>query len=159
MRIPAHQVSPPFRALFEVGQPLAIRCFAVLDGSIRGQISTNDPARPSWGAVQQAAFGTLFLARRPKASLVQELVEQLRCRGIIETAQVSMYLLAGDTSYNQRLLLEQRVDGVSPNARVTQRTLQHILGFARVQPLVYLPTHDSESVERLKQKRIVVTPR
>jgi hypothetical protein len=42
MRIPAHQISPSLRALFDAGQPVAIRCFAVLDGSIRGQIWTND---------------------------------------------------------------------------------------------------------------------
>ena len=78
MRIPAHQVSPPLRALFDVGQPVALRCFAVLDGSIRGQIWTDDPARPTWGAVQEAAFGTLFLGGRPDASLVHGLVAQLR---------------------------------------------------------------------------------
>jgi hypothetical protein len=39
-RIPAHQVSPHLRSLFDVGQPMAIRCFAVLDGLIRGQIWT-----------------------------------------------------------------------------------------------------------------------
>ena len=74
MRIPAHQVSPPLRALFDVGQPLALRCFAVLDGSIRGQIWTDDPARPTWGAVQEAAFGTLFLGGNPNASLVHGLI-------------------------------------------------------------------------------------
>ena len=62
MRIQAHQVSPPLRALFDVGQPVAIRCFAVLDGSIRGQIWTDDLAQPTWGAVQEAAFGTCFWA-------------------------------------------------------------------------------------------------
>ena len=49
MRIPAHQVSPSLRALFDVGQPLALRCFAVLDGSIRGQIWTDDPAQTHLG--------------------------------------------------------------------------------------------------------------
>lgn len=78
MRIPAHQVTPSLRALFDVGQPLAIRCFAVLDGSIRGQIWTDDLVQPTWGAVQEAAFGTLFLGGRPHATLVHELVEQLR---------------------------------------------------------------------------------
>lgn len=78
MCIPAHQVSPPLRALFDVGQSVAIRCFAVLDGTIRGQIWTDDLAQPTWGAVQEAAYGTLFLGGRPNASLVYELVEELR---------------------------------------------------------------------------------
>jgi RimJ/RimL family protein N-acetyltransferase len=76
--IPAHQVTAPLRALFDVGQPLAIRCFAVLDGSIRGQIWTDNLTKPTWGAVQEAAFGTLFLGGRPNATLVCELVEELR---------------------------------------------------------------------------------
>lgn len=78
MHIPAQEVSLPLRALFDVDQPLAIRCFAVLDGSIRGQIWTDDLAQPTWGAVQEAAFGTLFLGGQPNASLVHKLVEELR---------------------------------------------------------------------------------
>src|SRR5215475_6332302 len=78
MSIPAHQVSPLLRALFDVGQPLAIRCFAVLDGTIRGQIWIDDLAQPTWGAVQEAAFGTLFLGGRPVASLIHQLVGELR---------------------------------------------------------------------------------
>jgi len=78
IRTPAQEVSPALRALFDAGQPVAIRCFAVLDGSIRGQIWTNDPVRPTWGAVQEGVFGTLFLGGRPSASLVHQLIEELR---------------------------------------------------------------------------------
>ena len=77
MRLPAHQVSPSLRALFDVGQPLANRCFAVLDGSICGQIWTDDLVQPTWGAVKEAN-DTLFLGGRPDAGLMQELVEELR---------------------------------------------------------------------------------
>lgn len=65
MHVKAHRVSPSLKALFDVGQPVAIRCFAVLDGSIRGQIWTDDLAQPTWGAVQEAAFDTLFLGGCP----------------------------------------------------------------------------------------------
>lgn len=78
MRIPAHQVSPQLRSLFDAGQPMAIRCFAVLDGMIRGQVWTDDLARPTWGTVQEAAFDTLFLGGQLTASLIHELVEELR---------------------------------------------------------------------------------
>jgi glyoxylase-like metal-dependent hydrolase (beta-lactamase superfamily II) len=61
------------------------------------------------------------------------------------------FLLAGDTSYNQRLLLTGRVDGVSPDPRVTRRTLARILALAKERPLVYLPSHDSDSVTRLAE--------
>jgi len=58
-------------------------------------------------------------------------------------------LLAGDTSYNQALLLARKVDGVSPDPRVTSGTHERILGLARERPLVYLPSHDPESETRL----------
>jgi hypothetical protein len=65
------------------------------------------------------------------------------------------YFLAGDTSYTEQLLLDQQPDGVSPNAQVTRGTLHQILHLAHAQPLVYLPTHDPESAERLKEQRTV----
>ncbi len=58
--------------------------------------------------------------------------------------------LAGDTSYNQALLIEEKVDGVSPNEEVSRRTLSRIKELARQQSLVYLPSHDPESVARLE---------
>ncbi len=95
--IPAHQVSPSLRALFDMNQPLAIRCFAVLDGAIRGQIWTDDLAQPTWGAVEEAAFGTLFLGGRPEASLVHQLVAELRQERDVALA------LWPDHCYNQLL--------------------------------------------------------
>jgi glyoxylase-like metal-dependent hydrolase (beta-lactamase superfamily II) len=59
------------------------------------------------------------------------------------------FLLAGDTSYNEALLLAGKVDGVSPDPRVTLRTHERILGLARERPLVYLPSHDPDSAARL----------
>jgi L-amino acid N-acyltransferase YncA len=105
MAILAQEVSPPLRALFEVSQPLAIRCFAVLDGTIRGQLWTDDLAQPSWGAVQEAAFGTLFLGGRPAASLVDRLVAELR-----QERDVALALWQGH-AYNQLLPPTPDFDG------------------------------------------------
>ena len=58
-------------------------------------------------------------------------------------------LLAGDTSYTQGLLLEGKVDGVSPDEEVSRATLGRIRDLARERPLVYLPSHDVESEARL----------
>jgi N-acyl homoserine lactone hydrolase len=60
------------------------------------------------------------------------------------------FLLAGDTSYNQSLLLAGKVDGVSPDPRVTHRTLDRILALAQERALVYLPSHDPDSATRLR---------
>lgn len=62
------------------------------------------------------------------------------------------FFIAGDTSYNQRLLLAGKVDGVSPNVVVSRRTVDQILALAKERPLVYLPSHDPESAERLAQQ-------
>jgi N-acyl homoserine lactone hydrolase len=59
-------------------------------------------------------------------------------------------LLAGDTSYTEGLLLEGKVDGVSPDEEVSRATLSRIRDLGREFPLVYLPSHDPESVARLE---------
>jgi hypothetical protein len=47
------------------------------------------------------------------------------------------HFLAGDTSYNEKLMLAGKVDGVSPHEQV------------------YLPTHDPESAARLANRSVV----
>ena len=69
-----------------------------------------------------------------------------------------IYFLAGDTSYTQEHLVNRIPDGVSPNAATTLGTLDHILNLALLQPLVYLPSHDPESVKRLEESRTLVAP-
>ena len=63
--------------------------------------------------------------------------------------------LAGDTSYNQHLLLEGKVDGVSPDPAVTRHTLARIVALAHERPLVYLPSHDQESEARLAHLSVI----
>jgi N-acyl homoserine lactone hydrolase len=65
------------------------------------------------------------------------------------------FFLAGDTSYTEHLLLEGKVDGVSPDLGIARRTLSQILTFAEEQPVVYLPSHDPESAVRLKQESVL----
>ena len=59
------------------------------------------------------------------------------------------YFLAGDTTYTQQSLIEEQVDGVSPSEAVSLQTMRRIVKYARSQPMVYLPTHDPESGDRL----------
>jgi glyoxylase-like metal-dependent hydrolase (beta-lactamase superfamily II) len=68
------------------------------------------------------------------------------------------FLLAGDTSYNQSLLLAGKVDGVSPDPGVSRRTHARILGLARERPLVYLPSHDPDSAARLRDHAVLNAP-
>jgi N-acyl homoserine lactone hydrolase len=66
--------------------------------------------------------------------------------------------LAGDTSYNESLMLAGRVDGVSPDERTSSATLDAIKRFALSGPTVYLPTHDPQSAARLANWSLVGTP-
>ena len=63
--------------------------------------------------------------------------------------------IAGDTSYNQQLLLDGKVDGVSPSVDVAKATQAKIAALAQEQPLVYLPSHDPESPERLSNRSVL----
>ena len=63
------------------------------------------------------------------------------------------YFLAGDTSYNEELMLAGKLDGVSADEQVCGATLDTIRRFAQSQPTVYLPTHDPGSADRLTNRR------
>src|SRR5262249_37093376 len=68
---------------------------------------------------------------------------------VIVVNQGMTYFLAGDTSYNERLMLAGQIDGVSADDDVAAATLQAIRQLASDRPTVYLPTHDPESARRL----------
>ncbi len=62
--------------------------------------------------------------------------------------------LAGDASYDERLMLSGRVDGVSADDRIAGATLDAIKRFTQARPTVYLPTHDPQSAARLANRRL-----
>jgi glyoxylase-like metal-dependent hydrolase (beta-lactamase superfamily II) len=68
---------------------------------------------------------------------------------VVVEDQGTTYFLAGDASYDQRLMLAGRIDGVSPDDDVAAATLRAISRFATSRRMVYLPTHDPESAVRL----------
>jgi glyoxylase-like metal-dependent hydrolase (beta-lactamase superfamily II) len=67
------------------------------------------------------------------------------------------YFLAGDTSYTQQLLEQRTPDGISLNADITLATMDRILSLARERPLVYVPSHDVDSADRLAQIDVLKT--
>lgn len=68
---------------------------------------------------------------------------------VMVQAEDVTHFLAGDTSYTEHLLVRRTPDGVSPRPAVAIRTMDRILAYARERPMVYLPTHDPDSLERL----------
>lgn len=63
---------------------------------------------------------------------------------------------AGDTSYTERLMLEQSIDGVTSNIAVYQETSHQILTFLQSTPTVYLPSHDPDALARLATRKVAL---
>jgi glyoxylase-like metal-dependent hydrolase (beta-lactamase superfamily II) len=64
------------------------------------------------------------------------------------------YFLAGDTSYNEQLMLAGKLDGACTDERVCTATLDAIRRFAQSRPTVYLPTHDPRAADRLASRQL-----
>lgn len=64
------------------------------------------------------------------------------------------YFLAGDTSYNEELMLAGKLDGVSADEQVSGATLDTIRRFTQSRPTVYLPTHDPQADGRLAKRQV-----
>lgn len=66
------------------------------------------------------------------------------------------YFLAGDSSYNQQNMLLEKVDGVSLNNGVALNTLKNIKHYTKLNPTIYLPSHDPDSAKRLRKNETVI---
>jgi GNAT superfamily N-acetyltransferase len=75
------QVTPQLQALFDPRMPAGFRCFAVLDGTAVGRILTDDPLQPTWGVVQEGAFGTVYPAGDLDPPTWRQLIADLRADG------------------------------------------------------------------------------
>jgi glyoxylase-like metal-dependent hydrolase (beta-lactamase superfamily II) len=65
-------------------------------------------------------------------------------------------LIGGDSTYNQRQLIDGKVDGVAVSARDALASIRNILAHARRHPTVYLPSHDPESAARLADRTVLM---
>jgi len=66
----------------------------------------------------------------------------------------TIFFLAGDTSYNEALMLAGKVDGISADEHISIATLHNIKRLAQRDSTVYLPTHDPNSGTRLASRRL-----
>lgn len=65
------------------------------------------------------------------------------------------YFFAGDASYSEKMMVNQKIDGLALNGQEAKNTLKRIREFAHSTPCIYLPTHDPGSANRLATKKIV----
>jgi glyoxylase-like metal-dependent hydrolase (beta-lactamase superfamily II) len=73
---------------------------------------------------------------------------------VIEDGDVLVFV-AGDASYTEELMVRGSVDGLSPRDGDAKRTLGRIQALASQRPVVYLPSHDPDSIDRLTSRRVV----
>ncbi len=65
------------------------------------------------------------------------------------------YLVAGDVSYKQQNLIEDKVDGVTMSVRISLASQRAVKAFARMEPSVLLLGHDPGVPERLANKQVL----
>ena len=132
---------------------------------IGGRLAGYLPNRwPSWFAPRPIAFESVSrgafnrscpLTADPRVVVVPTPGHTPGHVSVIVDDGESNFFLAGDSSYTQQSLVEQKVDGVSPSESSAIHTLQTILRYAEQRPTVYLPAHDPESVSRLRNRVVV----
>jgi N-acyl homoserine lactone hydrolase len=66
------------------------------------------------------------------------------------------YFIAGDASYNEENIRNEKTDGVTFKPAIALDTLKNIKAFASIEPTVVLPCHDPKSMARLINKQTFV---
>lgn len=74
-------IPPAIVTLFDISKPTMPRALNVLEGIAIGQIITDHSTHPTWAAVREAAFGTLYLGGSITPALLAEIVDHFRQLG------------------------------------------------------------------------------
>ena len=74
---------------------------------------------------------------------------------VLFQADDAHYLFAGDMSYNQGQLLRGELAGGNADQQNARRSYGQVLAYAGQHPLVYLPSHDADAAERLRQRIVL----
>jgi len=133
-----------------------------LQGRLRGYPSNRWPAwfDPTPLDLEPEPFGpfpqSLQLTNAGDVTLVPLLGHTPGQIGVLVEDGDHTVLLAGDSSYNQDLLLRGKVDGVGPDEQAERVTHERIRAYAVANPTVYLVAHDPETSARLAERRLVL---
>ncbi len=129
----------------------------------RGQLNGFLPQHwPAWFAPRLIDFNDTPVGAFPHSYTLTQDVQLVPAAGhtpgqlaVIVSEGALSILIAGDISYTQQTMLDQTIDGVSPNPGAAAKTLARTLTYTQVQPTVYLPSHDPEAAARLAARRVV----
>ena len=132
-----------------------------LGGKIQGYLPHRWPRwwQPSFIRFDRGAFGPfekhMSLTKSGDVLIVPTPGHTPHHISVVVCGSPSLFI-AGDTSYNQQLLIAGKIDGVSPNENDARATLAKIAALAKERPLVYLPSHDPQSEDRLRNRSVLV---
>ncbi len=113
-------------------------------GTTLGDLSLSDNP---FGAAHKIASG-LYIVPTPGHTLGHQSVVLFE-NGIC-------YCFAGDVSFTERQLLANTLAGIAISPEASRETYGHFKTLAARIPLVYLPSHDPESSERLQRAQTLV---
>jgi N-acyl homoserine lactone hydrolase len=131
-----------------------------MGGRIQGYLPNRWPRwwQPTFINFDRGAFGpfekSMFLTKSGDILIVPTPGHTPHHISVVVCGSPTLFF-AGDTSYDQELLIAGKVDGVSPDMNVAKATLAKIAALAKEQPLVYLPSHDPQSEERLLNRSVL----
>jgi N-acyl homoserine lactone hydrolase len=74
---------------------------------------------------------------------------------VVQDTQEALFF-AGDTSYTERLMLAQTVDGVTSDIGAYRETARQVLTFMQSTPTIYLPSHDPDAPQRLETRTVAL---
>jgi glyoxylase-like metal-dependent hydrolase (beta-lactamase superfamily II) len=130
-------------------------------GQIRGYLPQHWPSwfRPTLLTFDAVPFGPFAnshtLTKAGDVILVSTIGHAPGHMSVILKEGEQAIFFAGDTSYNQRLMLDEVLDGVAANEQVAGETVHAIHTFVQQTPTVYLPSHDPAAARRLAERETV----
>jgi glyoxylase-like metal-dependent hydrolase (beta-lactamase superfamily II) len=151
----------PYSEVF--ASPGEVKCASGFAGQIRGYLPQRWPADfdPKPLVFDDEAFGPFGRSRRltRDGSVIAiptpgHTAHHISIAVVDEAATV---LIAGDASYTEANLQAGVIDGVAEAEAHAALTLRQLSALAAERPIVFLPTHDPGSPERLTMRRTVST--
>src|SRR5205085_8638122 len=97
-------------------------------------------------------FGEYFLTKGRDVRIISTPGHTAGHISVLLNDENSSYFFAGDTSYTQELMLENRIDGVARDEKLYLETLGAIRKLIEKEKVVYLPSHDSGA--RSEERRV-----
>lgn len=134
------------------------RAAAGLKGALIGAVPSRwpswfEPRRVQLTGPRVASFDrTLPLTSDGTVFAVPTPGHMLGHLSVVVCAPEVTYFLAGDATYDEQLLKQRIVEGVSVNLQVSLNTLDRIAEFARSEPTVLLPAHDPLAEHRFTER-------